>query len=548
MTSNPSQSIETDVLVVGAGPVGAALAVELASRGVRTHLVEQAAEIGSWWTRAMNTNKRSMEHLRRWGVAERLKAINYVPKGWPGNVSLLPTLGGDLITCIPTAGLGWQRELPDSAEDALWVAQGQVQEVLLEKARELGVTIHMDTRAVAMHERPDAVRVEVRHGDEQACFDARYVVGCDGARSFVREAAGISYKGSGALSRQVAIFFDAPGLLEGMRARGIPDSVMYICAHPDMHGIARLVQGSRWEFQINLPEGKDANDIDPQQTVRALVGAGIPFEVERSFPFSYFDLVADQFHAGRAFIAGDAAHIIPPLGGHNLNLGIGDAVNLGWKLAHHLSGWGGDGLLESYAYERQAMVLRTKGEVLGNYERLFSTYALLAQWLAIEGDTEQAREERRNMGEDINTHLRPQWESDGIVLDLRYTGSPIVAEGAAPIPYDPRHNSPCAAPGHRAPMHRDAAGVPLYDRFGPDYTLLDLARDEEAGREAARQLASAELPVKHVRLQDPALEALYGTTLTLVRPDQHVAWSGDRFPAEPQALLARISGRALEVA
>ncbi|MCA0242603.1 MAG: FAD-dependent monooxygenase [Proteobacteria bacterium] len=541
---------ETDVLIVGAGPVGAALAIELGLRGIRVHLVEQVPEIGSWWTRAMNANKRTMEHLRRWGVAQSLKDINYVPKDWPGNVTLVQTLGGSAITCVRGEGLGWHRVLDDSAEDSLWVAQGQMQQVLLRRARELGAVIEMRAQATAIEEgeagEGGPVRVQVRQDGAERWFHARYVVGCDGARSFVRESAGLSYQGGGVLSRVIALFFDAPGLLDDMRRRGIPDSVMYLCAQPQVRGLARLVQGSRWELQVNLLEDQTADGVDPEALVRLAIGPDIAFTFERSFPFSYYDLIADRYGRRHVFIAGDATHIIPPLGGHNLNLGVGDAVNLGWKLAHVLRGWAGDELLDSYTPERRGMALRTKGEVLANHDRLFSTFALLAQWLAIEGDDDAAQARRKRMGEDIGVHLRPQWRNDGIVLDQRYTGSPIVAAAEAPareIPYDPQRNIAWCAPGHRAPMHRDAQGTALYDRFGAEYTLLDIGSGS-AGMQAMRQLLAAGWPVKHLPIDDPELRNRYGCALALIRPDQHVAWCGEQFPSDAQALLDRLAGRA----
>ncbi|WP_454740349.1 FAD-dependent monooxygenase [Cupriavidus necator] len=539
--------METDVLIVGAGPVGGSLAVELALRGIRVQIVEQLPDIGSWWTRAMNCNKRSMEHLRRWGIAERLKDINFVPKGWPGNVTLVDTLGGRQITSVCAEGLGWQRVLPDASEDALWVTQGQLQQVVLEKAQQLGVMINFSSKAVSMTRRDDGtVCVGVESDGVTRNIGARYVVGCDGARSFVRETLGMTYQGNGALSRVVAVFFDAPDLLASMRQRGITDAVMYVVAKPEVRGVARLIQGHRWELQINLADDATENDIDPDAVVRALVGPGIDYKLERTFPFSYFDLVADRFGHEFGFIAGDAAHIIPPLGGHNLNLGIGDAVNLGWKLAHVLRGWAGDAILDSYSVERRAMVLRTKGEVLQNHARLYSSFGRLAEWMTIEGDDADTHARREQMGQDIGNHLYPQWVSDGIVLDLRYPDSPIVACDQAAsehVPYDPARNTPCAVPGHRAPMYRDNAGAPLYDRFGPEYTLLDLAPASDAGRVAAQRLTAAGLPVAHLSVTDESLRSLFGRPLTLIRPDQHVAWRGESLPADVEEFVHLLTGR-----
>ena len=252
----------TDVLIVGAGPVGLALAVELGSRGVDCRLVDRVPEIGHWWTRAMNMNKRTMEHMRRWGLAEQLKRINFVPRGWPGNVTAVDTLGGRSLATARAEGLGWHRTLDDAAEDALWVAQGQVQKLLLAKVGKLGVNAAFSFEAVSVAVVEDgSAEVEVENLQTRARqrIAARYVVGCDGGRSIVRQAAGIAYRGPGALSRQVVTFFRAPDLLADMRRRKIPDSAMYLCAKPGCAGLGRLIAGDRWEFTYNLP--KDAQTL-----------------------------------------------------------------------------------------------------------------------------------------------------------------------------------------------------------------------------------------------------------------------------------------------
>jgi 2-polyprenyl-6-methoxyphenol hydroxylase-like FAD-dependent oxidoreductase len=454
------------VLIVGAGPVGLALAVELGLRRIDCRLVDRVPEIGHWWTRAMNMNKRTMEHMRRWGLAEQLKRINFVPPGWPGNVTAVDTFGGRSLATAWADGVGWHRTLDDAAEDALWVAQGQVQKLLLEKVGKLGVNAAFSSEAVSVAIVEDgSVEVEVENKQTRARqrIAARYVVGCDGGRSIVRQAAGIAYRGPGALSRQVAIFFRAPDLLADMRRRKIPDSVMYLCAEAGCFGLARLIAGDRWEFAYNLPKGVQEGDLDPDALIRSVVGP--------------------------LFIAGDAAHVIPPLGGHNLNIGFNDAVNLGWKLAHVLRGWASEGILDSYEPERFPMIHRTASEAFNNYRRLQLMFARLFDVMAIEGDDEDAWNKRFELSRIIARDLEPQWHSDGTVLDQRYLDSPIVArEASSAPPYDRARNQPFAAPGHRAPLKRNAEGAPLYDFFGDEYTLLDMAEMPNNGLSVIRHL------------------------------------------------------------
>lgn len=542
-TPDHSKRTDTTVLVVGAGPVGLAIAIELGLRGIRCQVIEQEPAIGHWWTRAMNMNMRTMEHMRRWRLAERLKAVNFVPAGWPSNVSFVDGLGGRQLGFARADGLGWHRTLDYAAEDALWIAQGQVQEALLERALQLGATVSFSTRATALAQQEDAVTVEIEGDPQRSVIRAGWVIGCDGGRSMIRQAAGILYEGAGKLSRQIGIFFRAPGLLASLRKRGVVDSVMYMSARPDMPGIARLIAGDRWEFSYRLPPGFDEEGFDARPLVRELVGPDIDFELERTYPFSYFELLAQSFRRGRVLIAGDAAHLIPPLGGHNLNLGFGDAVNVGWKLAHVLRGWADERILDSYGPERLPIIRQTAATAYANYERLRSTFERLFEVLKVGGDTEQDWQRRQEASLGIARDLEPQWHADGTVLDIRYNQSPIVAKENREAPaFDPTRWQPWAAPGHRAPMARAGDGVPLYDLLGPEYTLLDMGDSSAPGSATFNALVESGLQLRHLRKPEPALLALYGAPLALVRPDQHVAWRGAALPVDAAALVAMLKG------
>ncbi|MGE0804985.1 MAG: FAD-dependent monooxygenase [Burkholderiaceae bacterium] len=539
---------KVDVLIIGAGPVGLAVAVELGRRDIRCELVDAVEQIGHWWTRAMNMNKRTMEHMRRWGLAERLKEINFVPKGWPGNVTIIDGLGGRQLACARAEGLGGHRQLEDATEDALWIAQGQVQGVLLDAARAQGASIRFGQRAVAVRPDVDGADVDIDGVDgTRRRVRARYLIGCDGGRSLVRDAAGISIEGAGRLTRQVSMFFDAPDLLQDMRRRGIADAVMYFCADPTVAGTARLIAGSRWEFTYRPEQGFDESAIDGEAVIRKLVGPGIAFTFERSYPFWYAEAIATRFQQGRILIAGDAAHLIPPLGGHNLNLGFGDAVNLGWKLAHVLRGWADEAILESYTPERLPMVKRTAQEAYGNFERLRSTFERLAEVMELDAAGSPAQADRRSeLSSAIARDLEPQWHSDGTVLDQRYTASPIIwKEGGEPPAYQTARYQPLARPGHRAPMWRSTDGAPLYDLLGPEYSLLNLGASAAAGARFAEALQRSGLPVAHLHLPDTGLRALYDADHVLIRPDQHVAWRGLGAADDALPLQRVLSGQDL---
>jgi hypothetical protein len=195
------------------------------------------------------------------------------------------------------------------------------------------------------------------------------------------------------------------------------------------------------------------------------------------------------------------------------------------------------------------MIHRTAGEAFNNYERWQLTFARLSEVMAIEGDNEDAWNKRFELSQIIARDLEPQWHSDGTVLDQRYTDSPIIArETSSAPPYDRAKNQPFAAPGHRAPLKRNAEGVPLYDFFGDEYTLLDLAEAPNNGLSVIRHLVEAGIPVKHLRLDNPDLRMLYGADLTLIRPDQQIVWRGNASPENFAELIDILTGRVLEVA
>lgn len=539
---------ETDVLIVGGGPVGMALAIELGLRNIDCQIVERVPAITDWWTRAMNTNFRTMEQMRRWGIAERLKGVNTLPAEWPSNrVSFSTGFGGREVACVAAPAFGSRRQLPHAAEDGLWIAQGQVQRVLLEKMETLSsVGCAFEQNCVGLTVDADGVEARIVSSDKkvETTVRAKYIVGCDASRSLVREHSGIQVSGAGPVNQQVAIFFRAPSLLPAMRERGFHDAAIYMIGGRDqLAGGARPMDEERWDYYFNTEAiDTDVRSIDREAIIAELVGPDVPFELESGHNLFYYDQIATEFHKDRVFIAGDAAHMIPPNGGHNLNLGIGDVTNLGWKLAAVLQGWGAPALLDSYDPERREILFRTRDEALDNLKRLLRGFSMLKESASvIEGGGAAADEIAAKVAEALAEDSAPQWESDGTVLDMRYTSSSIVARDDREAPaYDRHRYRPHAAPGHRAPMTWLTPDKALYDLFGLDFTLLCLSASAEAitMRDAlAAALAKRGVPTTSLDLPIDGLRQLYDADLVLIRPDFQIAWRSGCQPSTPDRIV-----------
>jgi 2-polyprenyl-6-methoxyphenol hydroxylase-like FAD-dependent oxidoreductase len=535
------QGQRVDVTIVGAGPVGLAAAIELGRRHVRCAVFERNDRVG-YSPRAKTTNVRTREHLRRWGIADALRAASPISPDRPSTVVFATRMNGHLLARFENALNGTRARNNLYSEEAQWVPQYVLEDVLRQCAESLPtVTVDFDCEVTGFEQDAHGVRAHVRNGrtGTAAGVESTYLIGADGARSAVRDAIGASMVGDAGYSRNYSIIFRSRMLA----ARNTHEpAIMYWMVNADVPSLlGPMDEDGLWFFMATkLDDGVDPEMLDAVDLIRRGTGiADLDVEVVGRDLWLAHRLVASHYARGRVYLAGDACHLHPPFGGFGMNMGVGDAVDLGWKMAATLAGWGGAALLASYEQERRGVHARTIAEAVSNFKA--TSNQLVRPGLEEAGTIGEAT--RREVADIILATKVREFMTLGVILGMRYAGSPIIVpDGSEPPAEHFMLYLPSAHPGCLAPHLWLADGSSLYDHFGDGFTLL-VAAGEAAS--AAALLAAAQrrgIPMKLCCPADARLRDRYEARFALIRPDQHVAWRGNALPHDPDALLACVTG------
>lgn len=535
---NPTTRVP--ILIAGAGPVGLSLAIELAYHDIRCLIVERSDGSVDFPTTNL-ANTRTCEHLRRWGIADKMRYRSGYPIDYPRNYLFVTCITGWEIARFnhPANGDRDSRS-PYSPEGRLWISKPYFDPVLHEYVRALPtVELRYNTAFESFQQDDQKVScniIDAKTGREE-CIETGYLVGCDGGRSDIRRALDIQYEGVFAQGMNVAVLFRSP-LLEHT-PHG--PAVQYQIINSQINGAIAAVDGKElWRLNIRNIKEEQLESLNAPEKLRAALGDNVPFELLAVRPWTGHCVVAQRYQQNRVFLAGDAAHLNWPAGGFGMNTGIGDAVDIGWKLAAVLQGWGGPHLLASYTAERKPIAMINVNEA-AEMRASFDHQTPFAP--KIDEDSEEGTQLREKARAAIMRTRAKEFQHDsaGIELGYRYKNSPIcIADGTPPPPLDHGHYVPSTWPGSRAPHVWLKDGRSTLDLFGKGFVLVAFTEGPTSSFTDAAQRAG--VPLEVIGMDDKQVREIYERNFVLVRPDGHVAWRGNAIPGNTNEIIDKVRG------
>ena len=547
-----AEDLVAKVLVVGAGPVGLTLAMDLAQRGIDVLVVEIRHRGEPPNVKCNHVAARTMEIFRRLGIASDVRDAG-LPADYPNDVAYRTTVTGPELARIPIPARK-DRYTATGGPDTWWptaepphrINQIFLEPILFARAEATpGLTIRNRVRIedfVADGTGAVATGVDLDTG-QPVRITCAFLIGCDGGRSMVRRKIGARLHGTDVVGRVQSTYFRAPtllGLLKHERAWAT------FALNPRRSGNVYAIDGREtWLLHNYLKADEtDFETVDRDWAIRQILGVGADFEYEVISKEDWIGrrLVADRFRSGRVFICGDASHLWIPMAGYGMNAGIADAMNLSWTLAAWLNGWAGDGILDAYEAERQPITEQVSRFAMDHALALQKARDAVPANIEEPGpDGDRARAAAGRSLYELNVR---QYCCGGLNFGTFYDRSPLIAyDGESQPAYTMDSFTPSTVPGCRTPHIRLDDGSSLYDRLGPEYSLLRFDRtiDVSSLVDAA---AVRGFPLTVVDVEAAAAAGLYDVPLVLSRPDQHVAWRGGRMPDDALALIDLVRGAA----
>ncbi len=519
------QAIETPVLIVGGGPVGLSMAIELGWRGIDSVLVEQGDGTIEH-PRTGLTAVRSMELFRRWGLAQRVRDCGF-PEDYELSMVFCTSLNGLLLDAEKYPSMRDAPTPPETPEKKQRCPQLWLQPILTEAAlaqpRSKLLFKHRFDKLVQDEHGVTVTVTDLTTGDPVTIW-AQYVIGCDGATSSVREQLGVKMEGR-LLSYSINVLIRAPGLLDKHK---MGQAERYLFVGPEgTWGNLTVVDGSEiWRLTVLGSEEKmDLATFDAAAWVRRAIGRDdVEFEVESTIPWRRSEMLAQRFYDGRVILVGDSTHSMSPTGGMGMNTGLQEVLDLGWKLEGLIKGWGGPGLLRSYELERRPVARRNIGFSTQNFRAWQDTPSPAA----VCEQTPEGEAVRKALGQRLRESTRVEWESMGLQIGHRYEDSPIcVPDGTPSTPDDYSTYIPTTRPGSRAPHVWLADGRSTLDLFGHGFVLMVFDAGLQAEADSlGKAFAAKGVPFRVEHIDQADVAKAYERPLVLVRPDGHVAWRG----------------------
>jgi 2-polyprenyl-6-methoxyphenol hydroxylase-like FAD-dependent oxidoreductase len=534
---------KTQVMIVGAGPVGLTLAIDLGQQGFQCLLIDKKPG-PEFLPKMERCNARTMEIFRRMGLADHIRAA-----GLRADVSM------DVFIIRSLCEAPWRHLNYPSADDARaqiaacedtsqpaepyqLISQYTLEPLLRDVAESMPtVEVVYGCAFESLAQDDGGVTATVRIDGQVQDIRAEYLAGCDGGGSPVRRALGIGLTGEGNIARMRQALYRCDDLFDRLPMGAGPGQGRHYHVADGANSFL-IMQDSTHHWTLHAVVEDDAAMAAQFEKV---VGQPIDYEMLYVGEWKQNLLLADSYGTGRVFLAGDSAHLVIPTGGLGMNTGIGDAIDLSWKLAAVLQGWGGPALLASYEVERRQVGDRNIGA---------SRYASTGRrkWRSMwrpeldSGGAEQDAE-RAEFVRIADEEQRKTNEMIGAELGYRYVGSPVISEEPGGPEQLFRTYDPTAWTGVRMPHAWIAPGVSILDGFGRGYTVLQFGSDASAGHALASALCEIGAPVQERMIDDLRLRDLYGRDIFLLRPDLHIAWRGNAVPDDPTKLAAHVAGR-----
>jgi 2-polyprenyl-6-methoxyphenol hydroxylase-like FAD-dependent oxidoreductase len=547
MTEMQSNNKTWPVVVIGAGPVGLALAGDLGWRGVPCLLVERGT--GEIHQPKMDlVSVRTMEFCRRWGIVDWVEHAGY-NRDYPQDYAWVSSLsGGYEFGREPFPSIKEEPCPPQSPQKRERCPQNFFDPVLrrfVERSALVAQRHRTEFRSMKEHERGVTVQLANLESGQEYEVECQYLIGCDGGASSVKQALGLQMVGSPVLTYTTNAIVECEGL-EAWHDK--KPGYRYIFIGPEGTWGTMVAINGRDQWRVSLVgDGnvRTLNEDDMAGVFRRMVGRDdVPFKVLSVMPWIRRQLVADNYGRGRTWIAGDAAHLTSPTGGFGMNMGIQDSVGLGWTLAALVQGWGAPRLLQAYEIERRPVAIRNVQEATNNLKNMLSPRDQQGQLQGAFEPGPAGDAARKAFGEAYTAMMKREWHTVGIHLGYRYEGSPVVVPDGTPEPPDTVTTyEQTARPGHRAPHVWLKPGLSTLDLFGRGFVLLRF--DPEVSVEAMQAAAAQRgVPLQVNDIGDAKAASLYQRKLVLVRPDGHVAWRGDAMPQDALAVIDTVRGAA----
>ena len=535
--------MDSDVLIVGAGPTGLTLATDLGQRGVRCMLIEQK-ERPAFLPKMERVNARTMEIYRRIGLAQKIRAAGLRPD-CPMDVYIVLALNESPLLRLPYPSVAQAQADARATNDGSLplepyqlISQYTLEPLLKSVAETIpAVSVRFGYEFLSLRQDPEGVTARVRKSDGSTQdLRASYLVGCDGGTSLVRKELGIKLAGEGNTLGLRQALYRCDELFDRLPIGNGPGKGRHYHVADDKATQLIMQDSTRhWTLHSIVDTNEEMN-----AAFERTVGVPIKYEMLSCDPWRQNLLLADGYGKDRVFLAGDAVHLVIPTGGLGMNSGVGDANDLSWKLAATLRGWGGPNLLKSYEIERRQVGERNVGA---------SRYATLGRrkWRSlwrpnIRDNTLAGEQARYVLSTMADIEQRKSNEMIGAELGYRYVDSPIICN----IPGGPEHlfreYHPTTWPGARLPHVWRDDGTPMQDHIPDGYTILKLGRTKADASGLEKALRSRGAPTTVLDVPDRVAREIYGYDLILTRPDMHVVWRGNGPPEDAAGVAAVATG------